>query len=60
MIPLHYTLADQGYDVWLGNVHSRKHLNLTTLDPEFWMFSWHQIGVYDLPTIIDRIMEQTK
>ncbi|KOX72950.1 Lipase 3 [Melipona quadrifasciata] len=60
---LGYTLADQGYDVWLGNVrgnrYSRKHLNLTTLDPDFWMFSWHEMGIYDLPAVIDHITEQT-
>ncbi|KOX68701.1 Lipase 1, partial [Melipona quadrifasciata] len=61
---LGYILVDQGYDVWLGNMrgnkYSQKHLNLTTSNPEFWMLSWHEIGIYDLPTMIDRIIEQTK
>ncbi|KOX68700.1 Lipase 1 [Melipona quadrifasciata] len=63
-VGLGYILVDQGYDVWLGNMrgnkYSQKHLNLTTSNPEFWMLSWHEIGIYDLPTMIDRIIEQTK
>ncbi|KAK1117491.1 hypothetical protein K0M31_016524 [Melipona bicolor] len=59
---LGFILADEGYDVWMGNVrgnrYSRKHLNLTTLDPDYWMFSWHEMGIYDLPAIIDHIIEQ--
>lgn len=62
---LGFLLADRGYDVWLGNQRgntwSRKH---TTLDPdvdkkEFWNFSWDEIGRFDLPAMIDFIMEQT-
>ncbi|KAJ8922570.1 hypothetical protein NQ315_007600 [Exocentrus adspersus] len=61
---LGYILADEGYDVWMGNVrgntYSRNH---TSFDPDtdsgFWQFSWHQIGVTDLPTMIDYVLEQT-
>lgn len=58
-------LADQGYDVWLGNQRgntwSRKHVDL---DPDkdaekFFDFDWHQIGYYDLPAKIDHIIEMT-
>ncbi|KAK9298988.1 hypothetical protein QLX08_007897 [Tetragonisca angustula] len=59
-----YMLVDQGYDVWLGNVRgnrfSRKHSNLTTSDAEFWMFSWNEMGMYDLPAMIDHITMETK
>ncbi|KAK7863251.1 hypothetical protein R5R35_001461 [Gryllus longicercus] len=57
-------LADQGYDVWLNNVrgnhYSRKHENLRRKDKEFWMFSWHEIGMYDIPAVIDYILNATQ
>ncbi|CAH0547935.1 unnamed protein product [Brassicogethes aeneus] len=61
---LAYMLSDKGYDIWMpnsrGNFHSRKH---RTLDPDhnntYWMFSWHEIGKYDLPACIDYILEST-
>ncbi|CAK9822142.1 Lipase 3 [Anthophora retusa] len=60
---LAYMLCDNGYDVWLGNArgnaYSRKHKQYTTKDREFWNFSWHEIGYYDLPATIDYILEQT-
>lgn len=43
-----YLLADEGYDIWLGNARgnkfSRKHQYLSPSGREFWDFSWHQIG----------------
>lgn len=62
-------LADQGYDVWLGNArgntYSRRH---TSFNPDggrkerskFWAFSWHEIGTIDLPTMIDYVLEKTE
>lgn len=42
-----------------GNVYSRHHINMTTADPHFWDFSWHEIGVYDIPATIDYILSST-
>ncbi|KAF2887085.1 hypothetical protein ILUMI_19088 [Ignelater luminosus] len=62
---LGFILADEGYDVWLANTRgtrwSRKH---AWLDPdvdkkEYWTFSFQQIGEYDLPELIDHILDQT-
>ncbi|XP_011564570.2 lipase 1 [Plutella xylostella] len=60
---LAYTLAEEGYDVWIGNTrgnyYSRNH---TTLDPDdknslrFWQFSWDEMGSIDLPASIDYIL----
>lgn len=61
---LGYILADEGYDVWMGNsrgnTYSRAHVNLTTNNMEFWDFSWHEMGVYDVPATIDYILSVTK
>ncbi|KRT85849.1 hydrolase, partial [Oryctes borbonicus] len=60
---LAYILAEEGYDVWMGNVrgnrYSRRHIYMNPKNPEFWEFSWHEMGVYDLPTMIDYVLEKT-
>uniref|UniRef100_A0A8D8Z601 Lipase n=1 Tax=Cacopsylla melanoneura TaxID=428564 RepID=A0A8D8Z601_9HEMI len=62
---LGYILADQGFDVWLGNArgntYSRKHMyyNPENHTKTFWDFSWHEMGVYDLPVVIDYILAMT-
>ncbi|KAG8336165.1 hypothetical protein J6590_050365 [Homalodisca vitripennis] len=62
---LGFSLADAGFDVWLGNsrgnTYSRKHIKY---DPDrdkeaFWDFSWHEMGYYDLPASIDYILNVT-
>lgn len=61
---LAYLLADNGYDVWLGNARGNNYsANHKTLSPEsgdFWNFSWHEIGFYDLPATVDFILNETK
>ena len=61
---LAFWLHDSGYDVWLGNArgnqYSRTHLNLTTDQKSYWNFSWHEMGLFDLPATIDKILETTK
>jgi len=63
---LGFLLADRGYDVWLGNFRgttwSRKH---ETLSPkrnrkEFWDFSFQEMGYYDIPALVDYILNTTK
>ncbi|KAJ3639987.1 hypothetical protein Zmor_003313 [Zophobas morio] len=59
---LAYLLADIGYDVWIGNARGNEwSRNHTTLDvvkdaEEYFDFSWHEIGYYDLPAAIDHIL----
>lgn len=60
---LAYLLVDNGYDVWLGNargnIFSQAHKTLDTKSHEYWKFSFHEIGMYDLPAIIDYALAKT-
>lgn len=52
--------------MWLGNArgttYARKHVDFNPDDDksEFWDFSWHEIGVYDVPASIDYVLQQTQ
>lgn len=59
-----FKLADEGYDVWIGNFrgneYSRNHTKLNPdTDSTFWNFTFHEMGVYDLSTTIDYILKLT-
>lgn len=61
-----FLLYNLGYDIWMlnarGNDYSTGHLkyNRTGDDRrDYWNFSWHEIGIYDLPATIDYILKQT-
>ncbi|KAK9875608.1 hypothetical protein WA026_009407 [Henosepilachna vigintioctopunctata] len=60
---LGFLLADEGYDVWLGNArgnhYSIGHISLPVNSEKFWDFSWHEMGVYDLPAVIEHISNTT-
>ncbi|XP_013200390.1 lipase 3 [Amyelois transitella] len=60
---LAYILAEAGYDVWMGNArgntYSKHHVSLNPTSSSFWKFSWHEIGYYDLPAMIDYVIKET-
>lgn len=60
---LAYQLASAGYEVWMGNArgnkHSRDHVSMSPDSLQFWKFSWHEIGSYDLPAMIDYVINTT-
>lgn len=59
-------LYDNGYDVWMANCRgtkpSRGHTRYNATGAyrkQYWSFSLHEIGIYDLPSSIDYILETT-
>ncbi|GFN80904.1 lipase [Plakobranchus ocellatus] len=60
---LGFILADQGYDVWMGNTrgntYSRRHASLSPDDPKFWDWSFDEMAKYDMPAFIDFILTKT-
>ncbi|KAI8384460.1 Alpha/Beta hydrolase protein [Radiomyces spectabilis] len=59
---LAFVLADQGYDVWLGNNRATATLDHTTLsheDPEFWDWGIKELALYDFTAMIDHVRQAT-
>ncbi|XP_026763238.2 lipase 3 [Galleria mellonella] len=60
---LAYLLADEGYEVWLGNVrgnkYGRQHVSKHPAQKDFWQFSVDEIARVDLPSLIDYVLQIT-
>lgn len=59
---LPFLLSDSGYDVYLGNCRGTQyssHVKHSKNSSEFWDFSWHEIGVFDLSAMIDFVLDIT-
>ncbi|XP_073837766.1 lipase 3-like [Musca autumnalis] len=60
---LPFMLADDDYDVWIGNargnVYSQRHTSLSPLSEAFWSFSMDEIGLIDIPAKIEYILAAT-
>lgn len=56
-----FVLANLGYDIWLGNnrgnKHSKHHKTHKNDTFEFWNFSFHEMGLYDIPAFLNHITE---
>ncbi|XP_063382856.1 gastric triacylglycerol lipase-like [Cydia fagiglandana] len=58
-------MGEAGYGVWVGNnrgnLYGRRHITLNPdTDQEFWDYSLHEIGYYDLAATIDFVREKAK
>ncbi|KAM9991291.1 hypothetical protein ACTFIZ_004706 [Dictyostelium cf. discoideum] len=60
---LGFILADAGFDVWINNVRGTRYSNSSIyLDPSerpFWQFSFDQMAEFDLPCVIDYVLQVT-
>ncbi|KAL1481624.1 hypothetical protein MTO96_034338 [Rhipicephalus appendiculatus] len=58
-----FLLADAGFDVWSMNTREvSRYSNHTTLskdDPAYWKFSFDEIGRYDIPAVVDHVLNAT-
>ena len=57
-------LASRGYDVWLAGNRGTKYSNIHRRDGEWtikerWDFTWADMGTYDQPTLINKVLEVT-
>lgn len=61
---LAFRLHAHCYDVWLPNARgttaSRHHRRLAASEAAFWQFSWHEIGVYDMPAVLEHVLRVTQ
>ncbi|KAI5632672.1 alpha/beta-hydrolase lipase region domain-containing protein [Phthorimaea operculella] len=62
---LGYILAKNCYDVWAanhrGNYYSRRHVSLNpNKDIAFWDFTFDEHGYYDVPAIVDYVLQVTQ
>jgi len=60
---LPFALANQGYDVWLGNnrgnKYGKKSTRFSPTSSEFWNFSIDQFAFHDIPDNIDYVLNTT-
>ncbi|XP_034256405.1 lipase 3-like isoform X3 [Thrips palmi] len=57
-------LSGAGFDVWVGNyrgnaVSPHEHVTLSPDSYQFWNFSWHEMGLHDLPALVDYVLERS-
>lgn len=56
-------LADNGFDVWISNIRgtrfSRRHVNLDSSQPDYWNWTWDDLVIHDLPSVIGLVFRQS-
>ncbi|XP_024542122.1 triacylglycerol lipase 2 isoform X2 [Selaginella moellendorffii] len=60
---LGFVLADEGFDVWIGNLRgthwSRQHVSYSSGDKAYWDWTWDGHAQYDLPAMLNLVHENT-
>ncbi|XP_072401313.1 lipase member N-like isoform X1 [Diabrotica undecimpunctata] len=61
---LAFKLVDNGYDLWIpnfrGTTYSKKHVNKNISQKEYWNYSVHEIGIYDVAAIVEYVANFTE
>ncbi|CAG9840555.1 unnamed protein product [Diabrotica balteata] len=59
-----FKLVDNGYDLWIpnfrGTTYSKKHVNKNISQKEYWNYSVHEIGIYDVAAIVEYVANFTE
>lgn len=59
---LAFWLCKSGFDVWLGNNRcgfSPAHESFVQTDPRMWCWNIREMGIFDLPALTSRVLEET-
>ncbi|GAA5897401.1 uncharacterized protein JCM6883_006688 [Sporobolomyces salmoneus] len=59
---LAFWLLEQGYDVYLGNIRTNfkmPHRHFPRSDPRYWSWDVKDIGMYDVPAIVEFVLKET-
>lgn len=63
-LDLSLELADLGYDIWAtnsrGSTYSNRHVNYTVDDHQFWNFTLHEMGKYDVPANVEYVLSHSQ
>lgn len=58
-----FMLVKEGFDVWMGNnrgsKYGQEHISLDPNEKEFWDFDFEEMGMKDLPAMIDLVLKET-
>ncbi|GAA5840859.1 hypothetical protein JCM5353_001996 [Sporobolomyces roseus] len=59
---LAFWLVEQGYDVYLSNIRTNfkmPHRHFSRSDPRYWAWDVKDIGMYDVPAIVEYVLTET-